>query len=96
VVRGFSSEQGIQQRYEGLSPVLNERGLRLFAATEARAYGRGGVSLVSRITGIARSTICRGSSEIAEKHQLDAGRIRKPGGGRKAKAGQRFNAANRP
>jgi transposase len=85
VVRGFSSERGIQQRYEGLSPVLNEQGLRLFAATEARAYGRGGVSLVSRITGIARSTICRGIGEIAEKRQLDAGRIRKPGGGRKAK-----------
>jgi hypothetical protein len=85
VVRGIRSEQGIQQRYEGLSPVLNEQGLRLFAATEARAYGHGGVSLVSRITGIARSTICRGIREIAEKRQLEAGRIRKPGGGRKTK-----------
>ena len=82
---GGGAEHGIQQRYEGLSPVLNERGLRRFAATEAQAYGRGGVSLVSRITGIARSTICRGIREIAEKRQLDAGRIRKPGGGRKAK-----------
>jgi len=84
-VDGGGAEHGIQQRYEGLSPVLNERGLRRFAATEAQAYGRGGVSLVSRITGIARSTICRGIREIAEKRQLDAGRIRKPGGGRKAK-----------
>ena len=81
----MGSEQGIQQRYEGLSPVLNERGLRRFAATEARAYGRGGVSLVSRITGIARSTICRGIREIVEKQALEGGRIRKPGGGRKAK-----------
>ncbi|MGH9455765.1 MAG: ISAzo13 family transposase [Terriglobia bacterium] len=79
------SERGIQQRYEGLSPVLNEQGLRRFAATEARAYGRGGVSVVSRITGIARSTIGRGIREIAEKRQLEAGRVRKPGGGRKAK-----------
>ena len=85
MARGLRSEQGIQHRYEGLSPVLNEQGLRLFAATEARAYGRGGGSLVSRITGIARSTICRGIGEITEKRQLDAGRIRKPGGGRKAK-----------
>ena len=81
----MGSEQGIQQRYEGLSPVLNERGLRRFAATEARAYGRGGVSSVSRITGIARSTICRGIREIVEKQALEGGRIRKPGGGRKAK-----------
>jgi hypothetical protein len=85
VADGGGTEHGIQQRYEGLSPVLNEQGLRRFAATEARAYGRGGVSLVSRITGIARSTICRGLKEITEKRQLGAGRIRKPGGGRKAK-----------
>jgi len=85
VAGSVGSEQGIQQRYEGLSPVLNERVLRRFAATEARAYGRGGVSLVSRITGIARSTICRGIREIVEKQALEGGRIRKPGGGRKAK-----------
>jgi len=85
VADGGGAEHGIQQRYDGLSPVLNEQGLRRFAATEARAYGRGGVSLVSRITGVARSTICRGIREIAENRQLDAGRIRKPGGGRKTK-----------
>ena len=79
------SEQGIQERYEGLSPVLNEQGLRRFAAAEARTYGRGGVTVVSLITGIARSTISRGIKEIAEKGQSEAGRIRKRGGGRKAK-----------
>ena len=41
--------------------------------------------MVSRITGIARSTICRGIREIAENRQLEKGRVRKPGGGRKAK-----------
>ena len=80
-----SSERGIRQRYEGLSPVLNEQGLRRFAATEAQTYGRGGVSVVSRITGIARSTISRGIKEIGDQRQLEAGRIRKRGGGRKAK-----------
>ena len=80
-----SAARGIQQRYEGLSPVLNEQALRWFAATEAQSYGHGGVSLVSRITGIARSTICRGMKEIAEKRPLEAGRIRKRGAGRKAK-----------
>lgn len=64
---------------------MNEQGLRRFAATEAQAYGHGGVSVVSRITGIARSTICRGMKEIAEKRPLETGRIRKRGGGRKAK-----------
>jgi hypothetical protein len=57
----------------------------LFAAAEARAYGHGGVSVVSRITGIARSTIVRGVWEIKEKVQVGLGRIRQAGGGRKAK-----------
>ncbi len=77
--------QGIQRRYEELAPVLNEQGLRRFAATEARAYGFGGVSIVAQITGIARSTIGRGMKEIAENLQVEAGRVRRPGGGRKAK-----------
>ena len=78
-------EQGIQRRYKELSPVLNEQGLRRFAATEARAYGFGGVSIVSQITGLARSTIGRGMKEIAENLQVEAGRVRRSGGGRKAK-----------
>jgi hypothetical protein len=77
--------EGIQRRYQDLSPVLNEQGRRRFAATEARAYGHGGVSVVSLITGLARSTIGRGIKEIEEGLQLEAGRVRKPGGGRKAK-----------
>ena len=81
---GLSAELAIQKRYEGLSPVLNEQGLRRFAATEAEAYGRGGVSVVWRITGIARSTITRGMREIAECKPMEAGRVRKTGGGRKA------------
>jgi hypothetical protein len=76
---------GIRRRYQELSKALDERGRRLFAASEARAYGHGGVSVVSRITGIARSTIVRGVREIKEKVQVGSGRIRQAGGGRKAK-----------
>jgi len=83
-----ASAPAIEQRYEALSPVLHERGRRLFAATEARAYGYGGVSVVSRITGMARSTIERGMREIEAKGPLAADRSRRPGGGRKAKRSQ--------
>ena len=76
---------GIRRRYQELSRSLDERGRRLFAAAEARAYGHGGVSVVSRITGIARSTIVRGIREIREQVQMGSGRIRQAGGGRKAK-----------
>jgi hypothetical protein len=82
---GVGAEQGIKQRYEGLAPVLNEQSLRRFVATEAQSYGRGGVSVVSRITGIARSTISRGMKEITENRYWEAGRLRSRGGGRKAK-----------
>jgi Rhodopirellula transposase DDE domain len=78
-------EAGIQLRYEALDPVLDERGRRRFAAAEARAAGRGGVSAVSRITGLARSTIIRGLAELYGDAACDvvSGRVRRPGGGRK-------------
>ena len=78
-------EAGIQLRYEALDPVLDERGRRRFAAAEARAAGRGGVSAVSRITGLARSTIIRGLAELVGDADggVARGRVRRPGGGRK-------------
>jgi hypothetical protein len=75
----------IRRRYESLSAVLDERGRRRFAAAEARAYGFGGVSVVARVTGMARSTIARGVEEIDQKPEMETGRVRKPGGGRKPK-----------
>ncbi|HET9582764.1 MAG TPA: ISAzo13 family transposase [Bradyrhizobium sp.] len=74
----------IRVRFEALSPHLDERGRRLFAATEAAAAGYGGIALVSRITGIARSTIGRGLKDLAGHPTLEAGRVRRRGGGRKA------------
>ena len=82
------SAAGIRRRYAELSPVLDERGRRRFAATEARTYGYGGISIVSRITGMSRSTIGRGIEEIEAHKQVETGRIRKPGGGRKSKSGE--------
>lgn len=64
---------------------LDERGRRLTAARVAREYGRGAVGLVSKVTGMARSTIARGLKELEENPPLKSGRIRKPGAGRKRK-----------
>ncbi len=55
----------------------------MFAASEARAAGYGGIAAVSRATGIAASTIGRGLDELADTTGLDASRVRRPGGGRK-------------
>jgi len=75
----------IRQRFDALDPVLDEQARRRFAAAEARAIGRGGVTLVSKVTGIARSTINRGITEIEENRSAGEGRVRRPGGGRRAK-----------
>jgi hypothetical protein len=76
-------ELGIRRRYEALAPLLDERGRRRFAAAEAQAAGRGGIAAVSRVTGIARSTIGRGLAELRDGDTLADDRVRRPGGGRK-------------
>ena len=55
----------------------------MWAATEARALGRGGIALVARATGISTSTIGRGLSELRSRARMPPGRVRRPGGGRK-------------
>ena len=75
---------GIQERHASLSPHLDERARRLAAATEALAAGYGGIAAVSRATGIAVSTIGRGKKDLVGDTPLEAGRVRRAGGGRKS------------
>jgi hypothetical protein len=79
----MTPEASIRFRFKRLSSKLDERALRLFAATEADVLGYGGVSTVSRITGMARSTILRGQQELSHRPTIAPGKIRRPGGGRK-------------
>src|SRR5246127_287652 len=74
-----------RKRYREMAPVLNEQSRRRFVALEARALGHGGVSLMAQISGLARSTIYHGLSDIRDDISAPAGRVRKPGGGRKKK-----------
>jgi len=76
-------ESAIRFRFEALGPVLDERGRRRFAAAEAMAAGRGGIAAVWRATGMARSTIGRALGELRAGEDIDAGRVRRAGGGRK-------------
>jgi len=62
---------------------LTERARRIWAATEARAAGRGGITMVARATRIAYSTVRRGLQELEANAPMDPRRIRRPGGGRK-------------
>lgn len=76
-------EDAIRQRWKAVGSRLDERGRRLFAAGEVRTAGWGGLAAVSRITGLARSTINRGADELDAK-PLPKGRVRRAGGGRRA------------
>lgn len=71
----------LQQKVALLWPHLDERARRLFAASEARQLGHGGVSTVSRACGLSRVTITKGVREL-EEPPLSAGHVRRPGGGR--------------
>ncbi len=65
---------------------LNELQARVFVAQKALEEGRGGISRLSRLTGMSRPTITKGIAELRSKASLaraDTGRVRKPGGGRK-------------
>ena len=79
---GMIDESKIAERYRGLGPELNERQRRLWAASEARACGPGGIAAVVRATGIGKSTVQRGIAELREGTRLDPGRVRRAGAGR--------------
>jgi hypothetical protein len=83
---GVDDEASISKRYQLISGILNERQRRLYLAAEAQVLGYGGISLVSRATNISRPVIHAGLKELAGldlSNELEDGRIRRPGGGRK-------------
>ena len=82
MVTAADREAEVARKYELLSPYLDERQQRLWMGTEAREGGHGGVSVVARAAGVARSTVTRGLFELEGGEEL-AGRARRPGGGRK-------------
>jgi hypothetical protein len=75
-------ESALARRWLDLREVLDERARRLWLAAEARSLGYGGVALVASVTGVARDTITGGIGELSGQ-EAPAGRVRRPGAGRK-------------
>ena len=73
----------IKQRFEALAGFLDERLRRIVAAAEAAVIGYGGISVVSRETGVSRRAITLGRKELKHPEGASDKRIRKEGGGRK-------------
>src|SRR5438270_5872778 len=79
----MKEEEAIKQRFERVAGELNERTRRLLAASEAMTLGWGGISAVSRATGLSRQVISSGIKELQEEQRSHSGRVRRVGGGRK-------------
>lgn len=76
----------IAERFDLLEWTLDERLRRIVCAVEAKVLGHGGVSVVSRATGVSRRAIHAGLKELEERPAepfVGSPRIRRSGGGRK-------------
>jgi hypothetical protein len=88
-MRGENSDkeaviETLRRKRDAMQNHLDERGRRIWAASEAEALGHGGVTIVYEATGLSRSAITQGIAEMA--HPEDAvppDRARMFGGGRK-------------
>jgi hypothetical protein len=77
-------EPQVEERMRGFAQTLSEKDRRRFAALEAARLGRGGVRYVAGVLGCATRTIIRGGAELDQlPDDPAAGRVRRPGGGRK-------------
>jgi len=77
-------KMSIEKKIEKMLPYLNEKQQRIYLAVEAESIGFGGISAISKASGVSRPTIIIGKREINEKKpELPFDRIRKKGGGRK-------------
>jgi len=73
-----------EQKIEKMLQFLNEKQQRIFLFLEAEAIGFGGITAVSKVSGVSRPTIILGRKDIANTSGgFPKERIRKEGGGRK-------------
>jgi len=82
VVLDRVAEAKIAERWRLFGPECDERRRRIWAASEARTHGPGGVALLAGVTGLAEETIRRGLAELEGGERLQRGQVRRSGGGR--------------
>src|SRR3954470_16833962 len=73
----------LHRSIQRLIVLTDECSRRLLAGLLAELHGRGGITLLSRITGLDRDTVSWGQRELHADQPLPPERIRRPGGGRK-------------
>ena len=76
-------ESVIKKIHESMKGHLNERQQRLLTASMANAIGYGGISTLSRMTGMSRTTITSGRKELETLEGVNIKKVRRGGSGRK-------------
>jgi hypothetical protein len=76
-------DEEIHQKFMRIAEYLDEQTKRLWCANEALSLGWGGITAVSRATGLSRTTITTGIQELIGEKELPPAAIRRQGGGRK-------------
>jgi hypothetical protein len=67
-VQGSAAMVGmVADKFDNLRSLMNEKLKRHWAACEAMALGRGGISTVSEATGMSPTTIRKGIREIEQE-----------------------------
>ena len=79
----MNTVDALSQKLSTILPFLDERARRLVAANEAKSLGFGGISKVSRASGLSRKAISNGIDELESGEEIAPGRIRRIGAGRK-------------
>jgi Rhodopirellula transposase DDE domain len=77
----MDTETCLSEKFRKIWPHLNEKNRRMVAAAEAQQLGHGGITLVSRVSGLSRVTITKGIRELGDE-TVPLDRIRRQGAGR--------------
>jgi hypothetical protein len=83
MIRSMNSADALSVKLSLVLPFLDERARRLVLASEAKGLGFGGISKVSRASGLSRKAISKGIDELESGEVIAPGRIRRAGAGRK-------------
>ena len=77
------TEEGLEEFFSVIAPLLDERQRRVVAGATARLLGRGGTTAVARAAEMSRNTVTTGAVEIEAGEAALDDRVRRVGGGRK-------------
>ncbi len=80
----MNEETQLSKKYKEVISYLSERQKRIFLSIEAKYFGHGGITKVSKLSGVSRVSITKGKKELEENIEIPVEKSRREGGGRKS------------